>query len=300
MWGECIGWFGSGTLSQTGGTNTVAAGNITIAAFPGSQGTYELRDGGILNMPAGSPINIGQEGLLLTDTNYSVVLDAIASIVAGAGTWQIGRDGSHSCKASVGSIVLGNVIIQNGTLTTDTAGPVTINNIRGPMSSHWIIGGTLSTNATIINDLDVGWIDLNAGSTLTTQGRLSNDSNDDKVHVDLIQGGGTWNIVPSAPGERGHAEACWMDLTYVVITGADSYLVTDGSKSSDFRNHIGSITGDGQWAIGDGTSDTEAVAESISLRSIVICETRSVDHRHRQHEKQRERRRSLRERHLAD
>jgi hypothetical protein len=48
---EIIGFLGAGTFTQTGGTHNIT-GTITIAAKPGSQGTYNLSGSGALNADA--------------------------------------------------------------------------------------------------------------------------------------------------------------------------------------------------------------------------------------------------------
>jgi T5SS/PEP-CTERM-associated repeat protein len=144
---EYVGEWGSGTFTQTGGTNTVS-NTLTIAANPGSSGSYDLQ-GGTLTVNNG----------IVNNGSFHVVAGATAT-VGGAG---LANNASGELTGS--GTIQGNVVSAGLVSPGDSVGVLSIN---GDYSQSGIlaieIGGLLAGS-----EYDV----LNVSGTATLDGTLS-------------------------------------------------------------------------------------------------------------------------------
>jgi hypothetical protein len=122
---EIIGFLGTGTFTQSGGTHTVS-GAITLAAQPGSQGTYNL-GGGSLSAGAiylgGSSVGSGGTGVV--SMSAGVVTTTLITIYNTSGT---------------------SLTLSGGTINTSAV------NVNGVPASFVWTGGTLKLTTNVIWD----------------------------------------------------------------------------------------------------------------------------------------------------
>ncbi|HNU44757.1 MAG TPA: hypothetical protein PKH26_05650 [Phycisphaerae bacterium] len=117
---EAIGYYGSGTFAQRGGTNTVTSDwGVVLGHRAGSSGTYDLRGGTLLTS---GTVTIGWEGTgVFTQDNGSLTVDGIGSGIGIGG--QFGAEGLLELNG--GSITVSSWmdVGQGGTGTLKVTGP---------------------------------------------------------------------------------------------------------------------------------------------------------------------------------
>ncbi len=118
---EIIGFLGTGTFNQTGGTHNVT-GTITIAAKPGSQGTYNLSGSGALNADAIVVIaggSFNQSGGTLKAVTFTQAGGTVTGTLQNQGTF-IYQSGRFSGRLlNQGTVVLNADFTATGGMEND-------------------------------------------------------------------------------------------------------------------------------------------------------------------------------------
>ena len=167
---EYIGSNGSGTFTQSAGTNTVAS-NLTIAVNSGSRGTYSL-SGGILQLGHWFYNPFLHRSFFLSGT----VLNN-GTINESGGTLQDSNGGSNLTFTNSAT---GTVNISSGTIDASLTNNGTVN-IQGT-ASDVVVGGSVTNNSVI-----EAWA---AGQTLTVNGSGLNNLGQITLRATTINGNG--------------------------------------------------------------------------------------------------------------
>lgn len=166
-----VGFGGSGSFSQTGGSVTVTGSNgLFLARFTGASGTYDLSGGSLstVNTRLGinGPANFTQTGGTHTVSNIL----SVGSNVGGGGTYDLGGAGQlNTVSTRVGEGALGSFIQSGGSHTI--SGALTLGYSAGISGSYAFSGGQLSPTAIHIGESGSGDF-IQTGGTLSAGGAL--------------------------------------------------------------------------------------------------------------------------------
>jgi autotransporter-associated beta strand protein len=158
-----VGAYGSGTITQTGGTVITGSGGggyLSIGRFPGSTGVYNLSAGnGTLNENGGPPAMIvGEQGTGTLLVGGSSVVNAnglsighnnggVGTVLQAGGTISLGSTGVQfgpAATATGGAAAVGIFNLSGGTLIT----PTIVQNTAAPVTGTLLLnGGTLRASA---------------------------------------------------------------------------------------------------------------------------------------------------------
>jgi fibronectin-binding autotransporter adhesin len=163
-----VGAYGSGTITQTGGTVITGAGGggyLSIGRFPGSTGLYDMSVGnGTLNETAGPSVMIvGEQGTGTLKVGGTSIVNAnglsighnnggIGTVIQTGGTINLGTTGMEfgpAATATGGAAAVGIFNLSGGTLVT----PTITQNTEAPVTGTVLLnGGTLraATGGTLI------------------------------------------------------------------------------------------------------------------------------------------------------
>ena len=144
---EYIGYLGSGTLTQSGGTNSVN-GSLVLGCFPGSNGTYTLSSSAQWNLPPNTYVGYSGSGSLtqsggavVTSNGYSC--DLYVGYNAGAsGTYTLSGSGMLTAHYEYVSYTAGAAAAFLQTGGTNSAVSLTI----GSGGRYQLDGGALQLN----------------------------------------------------------------------------------------------------------------------------------------------------------
>ncbi|MFI5378547.1 MAG: beta strand repeat-containing protein, partial [Tepidisphaerales bacterium] len=154
--GETIGNSGSGTLTQTAGTNT-DNGGFGVGSQSGSNGTYNLSGTGALIANGGAAVGLSGTGTFNQTGGTNTINVGNLNIGYGSGSTGTYHLSSGTAKVSNGSVFVGGnpsgpggtgnlTISGSGVLTTSSTGTVTVYNTAGSglaLSG----GGTINTGS---------------------------------------------------------------------------------------------------------------------------------------------------------
>ncbi|MGA2440221.1 MAG: autotransporter-associated beta strand repeat-containing protein [Tepidisphaeraceae bacterium] len=222
---EQVGVSGTGTFTQTGGTNTVT-GTLTVAANAGSAGTYNLQ-GGSLTATA----IIVNEGGVFTEAGGNL---AVTTLTVSGGTFNLAGVSQQVSSLSDGGVTTGAI-----TDSSDTPATLTVNQTINP-----IFGGVISGNLALTKsgtgtlaltgaNTYTGATTINAGTPNFASGSLGSSS--------IVFNGGTlqWasgntqdisgQIAPLATGQTAILDTNGNTVTFASpISGAGGFLTGAG------------------------------------------------------------------------
>jgi hypothetical protein len=185
---ETVGGAGSGTFTQTGGTHAVT-GTLTVAAAPGSAGTFHLT-GGSLTAPV---VNNGQFDLGRATYTGSFTNNATLNVTAPGSAYNGALTANAPALTYVnfpltvpgGVTNAGSLVIANATpLTADGPG---LNNDGGNIS---LLGGSLAGTGPVTSTGTIsGFGAISGGGTLTNNGTITQTAG----NLTFAKAGGTTN-----------------------------------------------------------------------------------------------------------
>ena len=151
---ELVGYFGTGTFTQTGGTNTINAGNggaLYIGNWGGSTGVYNLSGTGSLSVGGNEYVgNLGTGTFTQTGGSNTVALGLYVGFSSGStGTYNL-NSGTLSTGSlfSVGESGTGIFNQTGGSNTISSNSPLFIGDQVGSSGTYNLSGGALSTSTT--------------------------------------------------------------------------------------------------------------------------------------------------------
>ncbi len=202
---EIIGFLGTGTFTQTGGTHIVT-GTMTLAAQAGSQGTYNLSGSGAVHAGAillNSGGTFNQSGGTLYAGTFTQAGGAVTGTLQNQGSF-VYQSGTFSGRLlnqgtlNLGpSFTAGNGVENDASMTLSAGQTLTVNGAGLDNLGTFILsGGTISGAGSVLNDVG-GTIQgsgvvnpfltndgaLTVGGLLTLNGGASNHG--------IVQGSGT-------------------------------------------------------------------------------------------------------------
>ncbi|MEJ2091640.1 MAG: hypothetical protein P8X65_05540 [Syntrophobacterales bacterium] len=203
---ETIGNFGSGTFIQNGGSNTVL-GDLTLAQFPGSSGTYRLNSGNLAVAGINEVIGIGGTGSFIQNGGEHTVADTLTLGLnpGGSGTYQLFSGNlSVNVEEIIGNSGIGSFTQYGG--------------------SHSVVGNLISGGA-----LAIGAADNSSGSYQLYNGRLHVGVGYESIGVE--NGTGSFK-------QFGGTHAVDGTLNLGLLNGSGTYQLLGGSLSV-FDENIG-------------------------------------------------------------
>jgi hypothetical protein len=260
---EQIGWNGSGTVNQSGGTNTVTKGSLLLGPLNGSTGVYNLSGtgtitgAGLIFVGAAAAAGSGtfdQTGGTVDLTN--ITSTSLGGVSVESGSYTLDSGTMTCCAESMAANSSGNTaaFTQNGgtnTVGTPTKGGLFVGNLSGPAGSYTFNAGTLTctgvrvagagvftqnggTNNIIGNASSSGHLDIYAGSSFTLNGGTLNAPVMDAGGTFSMTGGTlTSNFEDALPFSQSGGQATFQTLldTQISLTGGELTLFPNGANS---------------------------------------------------------------------
>lgn len=260
---ETIGNNGSGTFTQSAGTNTVAS-NLTIAANSGSRGTYSL-SGGILQLGhwfynpflhrsffiVGTVLNNGtfnESGGTLQDITggsnltFTNSASGTVNISGGAVDANLTNNGTVNIQGTAGDVVVGGSVTNNSVIDAQAVGQTLTVNGSGLNN-----GGQITLRATTIN----------GSGPLTNNGQIAGGGNIGGT------GGFTNNgLLTQTIGSGPYAQSGNLTLSNTgTISNAGTILMADGyvfTLSGSPISNTGTVNLNGGTVAGSATLTNNA------------------------------------------
>jgi autotransporter-associated beta strand protein len=189
--GHFIGYGGSGTFNQSGGTNT-ASNYIYLGYNAGDSGTYVLSGFGTLTTPRYEYVGYSGTGSFTQSGGNNSISQGLYLGYYSSGTYELANTGSLTANIeTVGYYGIGS-FCQSGGTNTITGGLVLADQIRSH-GSYELSGGTLSAYYVMVGSLGEGFFTQTGGTfTITNSLFLSNSTSDDYGNTYI--GKGTFNL----------------------------------------------------------------------------------------------------------
>ncbi len=241
---EYVGNSGTGTLNQTGGSNTLT-GALTLAANAGSSGTYNLQGG---SLTAGT-INVNTGGLF-NQTGGTLN----AAIILSGGTLVAGTNNGLGNKT---------LTINGGTIGASAAN-ITVDNTLAAIGGNFNLGGAAGTNLELTKNMTL------TGNLLTHNG-ASNDTLSGNLTSTATGGitvtAGTLNLTGSNGGYAGTSTVTGGTLN---LQGAGNYTGNNTVSGGTLNmNSASAITYSGANTVTGGTWNMSGVLATYSGASTV-------------------------------
>jgi uncharacterized protein with beta-barrel porin domain len=245
--GEIIGNSGSGTFTQTAGSNTMSD-FLIVGNFPGATGTYALSGG---SLSVGNDADVGFEGSgTFTQSGGSETVGMVLTVgVSSSGTYT--QTGGTNM---VGSLYMGDFLSTASGSYSLSAGSLSASNqeiIGGEGSATFTqSGGTNSVNLLVLGSgaTSSGNYSLGPGGSLTVTGALGQEIIGDLGSGAFTQTGGTNAVTNQFYLGDG-------------IGGSGTYNQSAGSLSAGGGEYIGEIAS-GAFTQSGGTN---TVSNSLTL-----------------------------------
>jgi hypothetical protein len=271
---EIIGFLGTGTFNQTGGTHTVI-GTMTLAAQAGSQGTYNLSSIGALH--AGSILlnsggTFNQTGGTLYAGTFTQAGGTVTGTLQNQGNF-VYQSGAFSGRLlNQGTVNLGpNFTADNGvendaSMTLSAGQTLTVNGAGlDNLGIFTLNGGTVSGDGSALNDfggtlLGYGTINppLTNNGSLTVSGVLA--LNGGVANHGVIQGSGTvsGSLSNAADGMINVAAGSLLAITNPWSNSGGVALLGSGAAlHGGAINNVGTIQGGG--VVGNAVTNTGTI-----------------------------------------
>lgn len=227
---ELVGYFGTGTFTQTGGTNTINAGNggaLYIGNWGGSTGVYNLSGTGSLSVGGNEYVgNLGAGTFTQSGGSNTVALGLYVGFSSGStGTYNL-NSGTLSTGSlfSVGESGTGIFNQTGGSNTISSNSALFIGDQVGSSGTYNLSGGALSTSTT---DEIVGG--NGAGTLNQTGGTNAIYVSAQNLSFELILGnlGGSTGIYQLS----GNGSVVVNGIEVVGNSGAGSFIQSGGSNT---------------------------------------------------------------------
>jgi uncharacterized protein with beta-barrel porin domain len=256
---EYIGYSGSGSFTQTGGTHTVT-GILMLAANAGSSGTYSL-SGGSLTVGDYEAVGYSGTGSFTQSGGSHTVTALYLGTVAGAsGSYTLSDSGSGSLLSVAGNEYIGysgtGSFIQSG--GTHTVGSNFFFGAWGGTGSYNLSGGSLSAGNEYIGNSGTGSFTQSGGSHTVDSLQLSDGLGATGTYTLFGSGSLSAGTITLNSGGTFTQIGGTLDFTEFNQSGGtgtftDLYLGRNAGSSSTFNLSGGNVTAANEYVGNSGT-----------------------------------------------
>jgi hypothetical protein len=280
--GQIVGSSGTGTFTQSGGSNTVSNDNLHVGFNAGSTGTYNLSDTGILTVTGTSGEVVGYSGTGNFNQNGGTNTAAyvvVGSEVGSNGTFtlssgSLATSGPGSVSEIIGSSGTGTFNQTGGTNTVTGANGLSVGDGAGSMGTYKLSGtATLSVNRNeIVGKYGTGTFDQTGGTNTMTGGAYDLSVGDNTGSIGTYKLGGTALLSVKRNEIVGNSGTGSFEQTGGTNSATKLYLGFNAGSSGSYTLSAGSLSTSGeQWVGYQGTGTFIQEGGSNSLTSSICC-----------------------------